>query len=181
MAPLAHPHSYRDAYDRSACTTTTFTHGCFYLQVKSDFHRMSYKTLEDLGFANLTSFRFILSPRHNELLVAPCTFHPISHSCIPSPTKPIQPLGLGLSSRKLPLTSPGTSFGLPFFNHYNHCTVRKLSVSVCVSDTSIPHSLKRTAPSLYPQCHAHSRCSIFVGYTGLKSICSFLNIKAFRI
>ena len=56
MAPLAHPHSYRDAYDRSACTTTMFTHDCFYLQVKSDFHRMSCKTLEDLGFANLTSF-----------------------------------------------------------------------------------------------------------------------------
>ena len=48
-------------------------------------------------------------------------------------------------------------------------------------NTSSPHSLKRTAPSLYPQCHAYSRCSISAGCTGLKSICSFVNKKVFQI
>lgn len=102
-----------------------------HFQVTLNLYRMSWETLEDLGFATSTfPSPVILSSRYNKLLEAPCTLRPISHSCVLSLTKPIQTLGSGLSSRKLPLTSLGTSFGLPFFCYYNHCIVWKLTASV---------------------------------------------------
>lgn len=82
------------------------------------------------------------TPSHSTLLVT-------------SPTKPLQPLGLGFLSRTLFLTFLGTSFELPFFCYYNHCTVWKLSAPVYICHTKTLHALKaRTASSLYPQHHA---------------------------
>lgn len=106
-----------------------FTHGCFYLQVKSDLQRMSRKTLEDLGSTTLFPALYF----QPQAQIVPCgCLHTPPHFTFPCTLfyKVYLASGLGPLLQKLPLTSPGISFWLPFFYHYNHCTVRELSASV---------------------------------------------------
>lgn len=68
-------------YDRSTCITTMFTHGCFYLQVKSDLQRMSRKTLEDLGSTTLLFPALCFQPQAQRV---PCgCLHTPSHFTFP--------------------------------------------------------------------------------------------------
>ena len=102
-------------YDRSPCITTMLTHDCFHLQVEPGLQSMSRKTWEDPGSTTLLFPALYFQPQAQRV---PCgCLHTPSHFTLLCTLfyKVYLASGLGPLLQKLPLTSSGISFRLPFF------------------------------------------------------------------
>lgn len=113
---------------------------------------------------NFFSQPCILSSRHKELLVAPIS--PISHSYVPSPTKPTQTVEFRPLLQEVASDPLGTSSALPLFCYYSCCPVWKLSAPVYVSCNRLHITLKGKGGIItICQCQAHAQvfpiCSIY--------------------